>query len=78
MKNQSAQSWLVPIVVVLTLIVAGAGLFWQTVMQLKIGVQLSSGQMVGTVGTWVIMGGIVVWLSTVLLRNLSNFTISEG
>ena len=78
MKNQSALNWLVPIIAVLTLIVAGAGLFWQAVMQLKIGVDLSPGQMVGMVGTWVIMGGIAVWLSTVFLCNLSNSTISEG
>lgn len=55
----------------------GAMVIGQTAMQLKIGVEPSPGQMVGMVGTWVIMGGIAVWLSFAFLRNLSNPEISE-
>jgi hypothetical protein len=59
---------------VLTILLAliGAMVIGQTVMQLSIGVELSPGQMIGMVGTWVIMGGIAVWLSIAFLRNLSN------
>ena len=49
----------------------------QTIMQLKIGVELNPGQLVGMVGTWVIMGGIAVWLAFAFLRNLPNAEISE-
>jgi hypothetical protein len=58
---------------VLTLMLAliGAMVIGQTVMQMNIGVELSPGQMIGKVGTWIIMGGIAVWLSTAFLRNLS-------
>ena len=61
---------------VLTILLAliGAMVIGQTVMQLNIGVELSPGQIVGVVGTWIIMGGIAVWLSIVFLRNLSNST----
>lgn len=59
--------------IMLTLI--GAMVIGQTVMQLTIGVQLSLGQMIGMVGTWIIMGGIAVWLSIAFLRNLSNSAI---
>jgi hypothetical protein len=56
--------------IMLTLI--GAMVIGQTVMQLNIGVELSIGQMIGKVATWVVMGGIAVWLSIAFLRNLSN------
>lgn len=59
---------------VLTILLAlvGAMVIGQTVMQLNLGVQLSTGQLIGKVGTWIIMGGIAVWLSIAFLRNLSN------
>lgn len=59
---------------ILTIMLAliGAMVIGQTIMQLKIGVELSPGQLVGMVGTWVVMGGIAVWLSFSFLRNLSN------
>ena len=59
---------------VLTILLAliGAMVIGQTVMQLGIGVELSPGQMIGMVGTWVIMGGIALWLSIAFLRSLSN------
>lgn len=59
---------------ILTILLAlvGAMVIGQTAMQLKIGVELSPGQMVGMVGTWIIMGGIAVWLTITFLRNLSN------
>lgn len=59
---------------VLTILLAliGAMVIGQTIMQLSIGVELSPGQMIGMVGTWVIMGGIAIWLSIAFLRNLSN------
>lgn len=59
---------------ILTIMLAlvGAMVIGQTIMQLNIGVELSPGQMIGKVGTWVIMGGIAVWLSIAFLRNLSH------
>jgi hypothetical protein len=62
---------------ILTIMLAlvGAMVIGQTVMQLNSGVELSPGQLVGKVGTWIIMGGIAVWLSIAFLRNLSNSAI---
>ena len=59
---------------VLTIMLAlvGAMVIGQTVMQLNIGVELSPGQLIGMVSSWVIMGGIAVWMSIAFLRNLSN------
>ena len=65
---------------ILTTLLALVGMMvvGQTVMQLNIGVDLSSGQLIGIVSSWIIMGGIAVWLSITFLRNLSNsVTISE-
>jgi len=50
----------------------GAMVIGQTAMQLKIGVELSPGQIIGMVATWIVMGGIAVLLSVTFLRNLSN------
>lgn len=58
----------------LMLALVGAMVIGQTVMQLNLGVELSVGQLVGMVGTWIVMGGIAVWLSIAFLRNLSNST----
>jgi hypothetical protein len=58
------------------LVLVGAMVIGQTVMQLNIGVQLSTGQLIGMVATWIIMGGIAAWLSIAFLRNLSNSVIS--
>lgn len=59
---------------ILTILLAlvGAMVIAQTIMQLSIGVELSPGQLVGMVGTWIVMGGIAVWLSIVFLQNLSD------
>jgi hypothetical protein len=54
----------------LTLI--GAMVIGATIMQLRLGVEFTPGQMVGMIGSWIVMGGIAVWLSVVFLRNLSN------
>jgi hypothetical protein len=59
---------------ILTILLAlvGAMVIAQTIMQLSIGVELSPGQLIGVVSTWIVMGGIAVWLSIVFLQNLSN------
>ena len=53
----------------------GVMVIGQTVMQLNIGVELSPGQMIGMVATWIVMGGIAVWFSISFLRNLSNTAV---
>jgi len=50
----------------------GAMVIGQTVMQLNLGLQFSTGQLIGKIGTWIIMGGIAVWLTVIFLRNLSD------
>jgi len=62
-------------VMTMLLALVGAMVIGQTVMQLNLGVQLSTGQLIGQVGTWIILGGIAVWLSISFLRNLSNSAI---
>jgi hypothetical protein len=59
-------------VMTLLLGLVGAMVIGQTVMQLNLEVELSPGQLIGKVATWIILGGIAVWLSIAYLRNLSN------
>jgi len=54
------------------LALVGAMVIGQTVMQLNLGLQFSTGQLIGKIGTWIIMGGIAVWLTIAFLRNLSD------
>ena len=59
---------------ILTILLAlvGAMVIAQTVMQLNLGLQLSPGQLIGKVATWIILGGIAVWLAISFLRNLAE------
>jgi hypothetical protein len=61
----------------LTILLAlvGAMVIGQTVMQLNLGLVFGTGQLIGKVGTWIIMGGIAVWLTVTFLRNLSDSEI---
>jgi hypothetical protein len=70
--RRSPMGYLLTGFLTIMLALVGAMVIGQTIMQLNIGVELSPGQLVGKVGTWIIMGGIAVWLSIAFLRNLSN------
>jgi hypothetical protein len=54
------------------LALVGAMVIGQTVMQLNLGLQFSTGELIGKVGSWILLGGIAVWLSIAFLRNLSD------
>ena len=58
---------------ILTILLAlvGAMVLGQTVMQLRLGIQFGIGQLIGKVVTWLILGGVAVWLSAVFLRSLN-------
>ncbi len=51
----------------------GAMVVGQTVMQLGAGIQLTPGELIGKVTSFIILGSIAVWLTAVLFRNLSEF-----
>jgi hypothetical protein len=55
----------------------GAMVIGQTVMQLNLGLQFSAGQLIGKVSTWIVMGGIAIWLSIAFLSNLSDPMTSQ-
>ena len=59
---------------ILTMMLAliGAMVIGQTVMQLNLGLQFSTGQLIGKIGTWIVMGGIAIWLTIAFLSNLSE------
>jgi hypothetical protein len=70
--RRASLGYLLTGVITILLALIGAMVIGQTIMQLNLGVQLSTGQLIGMVGTWIIMGGIAVWLSIAFLRNLSK------
>jgi hypothetical protein len=49
----------------------------QTVMQLNLGLQFSTGELLGKVGTWIVMGGIAIWLTIAFLNSLSESITSQ-
>lgn len=57
-------------VLTIMLTMIGAMVIGQTVMQLNAGLQFSVGQLIGKVATWVILGGIALWLTMIFLRSL--------
>jgi hypothetical protein len=80
MKIQNSLTWLIPLIGILTLFavgiltimlaLVGVMVIWQTIMQVSGGIQFSTGELVGKIGSWIVMGGIAVWLSIAFLRNL--------
>jgi hypothetical protein len=44
----------------------------QTAMQLSAGVPLTPGEIIGKSASFVVMGGVAIWLTIVLLRNVSD------
>jgi hypothetical protein len=55
----------------------GAMVIGQTIMQFNLGLQFSTGQLIGKVGTWIVMGGIAIWLTIAFLNNLSDAMPSQ-
>jgi hypothetical protein len=57
---------------ILTIMLAlvGVMVIAQTVMQLNAGIQFSPGELVGKVGSWILLGGVAAWLGLVFLRSL--------
>ena len=56
----------------LMLAMVGVMVIGQTIIQLTSGIQLTPGELIGKVVSFVIMGGIAVWFSIILFRRLSN------
>ena len=44
----------------------------QTVMQLRAGVPLTPGEIIGKSASFVVMGAVAIWLTIVLLRSISQ------
>jgi hypothetical protein len=61
---------------ILTMMLAlvGAMVVAQTVMQLNVGIQFSTGELIGKVGSWILLGGIAAWLGLIFLRSLRGAT----
>ena len=59
------------------LVLIGGMVIGQTVMQWNMGLQFSTGQLIGKIGTWIVMGGIAIWLAIAFLSNLSDSMTSQ-
>ena len=70
--RQAPIGYLLTGLLTILLALVGAMVVAQTVMQLRLGIQFSIGQLIGKVATWLILGGIAVWLTTTFLRSLSS------
>jgi len=55
----------------------GVMVIGQTVMQLNLGLQFTTGQLIGKIGTWIIIGAIAIWLTIAFLGNLSDSVTSQ-
>ena len=75
--RRNPRGYLLTGVMTLLLALVGAMVIGQTVMQLNLGLQFTPGQLMGMVVTWIILGGIAIWLTIVFLRNLSDATIQQ-
>jgi hypothetical protein len=76
--RRSALGYLLTGVLTILLALVGAMVIGQTVMQLNLGFQFSIGQIIGMISTWIVLGGIAVWLTIAFLRTLSDVAIAEN
>jgi hypothetical protein len=59
------------------LVLVAAMVIGQTVMQLRAGVPLTPGEIVGKSASFVVMGGVALWLTIVLVRGVSERVSAE-
>jgi hypothetical protein len=52
------------------LALVGVMVIGQTIFQVNAGIEFSQGEMIGMVGSWIILGGIAVWLGIAALNSL--------
>ena len=77
MLRRTPLGYLLTGILTILLALTGAMVIAATVMQLNLGLQFSIGQLIGKVATWIILGGIAIWLSIVFLRNLSDSALPQ-
>lgn len=70
--RRASRGYLLTGILTILLALVGVMVIGQTIMQLNAGLQFSIGQLIGKVGTWIVLGGIAVWLAIAFLRTLSN------
>ncbi len=55
------------------LALVGVMVIGQTILQITSGIHLSPGELIGKVGSFIIMGGIAVWLTVRFFRDIAKF-----
>jgi hypothetical protein len=59
-------------IILINLALIGAAVVVVTIYQMQIGIVLSPGQLVGFVGSWIVLALIAIWMAFRLFRNLSG------
>jgi hypothetical protein len=62
-------------ILLINLALIGAAVVGQTIVQMQMGIVLSPGQMIGFVGSWIVLALIAIWMIFSLFRNLSGSEI---
>lgn len=62
--------WLLACVMLTLLAAIGLIVVGQTAMQLQAGIEFSPGQLVGFIGSWLVLAGLAAWLLVLLFRAL--------
>lgn len=50
----------------------------QTVSQIHAGIVFSTGQLIGIVGSWLILAGFAIWMAVLLYRNISDTKLMQA
>lgn len=70
--RRAALGYLLSGVLNIMLVLVAAMVVGQTVMQLNAGVPLTPGEIIGKSASFVVMGAVALWLTVVLLRDISD------
>jgi hypothetical protein len=72
--NRAPMGYLLSTTLNIMLAQIGAMVTGQTVMQLGAGIQLTPGELIGKTSSFVVMGGIAIWLIILFFRSFSDST----
>jgi hypothetical protein len=64
--------FLLSFVMLMLLAAVGVGVVAQTLVQIRLGISYNTGQLIGLIGSWFVLGLFAIGFSISMLRNLSE------
>jgi hypothetical protein len=70
--KRQVMGFLIGVILLTLLVQVGMVIIGQTIFQINAGIVFNMGQVVGMIGTWIVMGALAVFFAAALLRSLAG------